>query len=607
MTNILFAQKQNNVWYFGKNAGLDFNSGAPVVLTNGKLSTSEGCSSISDNLGNLLFYTDGISVYNRNHTQMPNGFGLNGSPSTTQSALIIPVPSSNSQYYIFSIDDLGGSMKYSKVDMVLDGGLGDVVSSSKNILLHPAVSEKQVAIKRCDGNIWVISHDWGTNKFFADLVTPSGINTTIKSSVGFVHFGGGNPDFNSVGYMKASQQGDKLALAIRDAGFFEVVDFDVYTGIVSNPIDITCNAGTLYGVEFSPDGKILYGSSILSQQIFQYNLLAGSPSAISSSAVTFNTTNWACGLQLATNGKIYVAKPFDQTTSSIYLGVINFPNTLGASCNYVNNAVSLSPKGTLLGLPDFMVTPSNAISTLSISGNLNICSSQSTSITASGLLTYQWSGGGITDTTSTITVSPTTTTTYYLTGTNSCGNVSDSVIVKIDSLVKPQFMFDETQCGNEISFKNTSQGTGTTIFYWNFGDNSFSNEISPIHNFSLGNYNVTLISNPNTFCADSVQQIVNISNIKVQLIIPNIFTPNADGVNDEFKIGGLSPCKKNSLAIYNRWGEKIFETDSAETIFWNGINGSKKEIVDGVYFYTLTVSDDLNQSDNFNGIISVLK
>src|SRR5688572_247537 len=80
----LYSQKQVNHWYFGINAGLDFNSGAPVVLTNGALNTTEGTSAISDANGNLLFYTDGVNVWNNTHSVMPNGTGLQGDVSTTQ-------------------------------------------------------------------------------------------------------------------------------------------------------------------------------------------------------------------------------------------------------------------------------------------------------------------------------------------------------------------------------------------------------------------------------------------------------------------------------------------------------------------------------------------
>src|SRR5258705_6855271 len=100
-----FAQHlEANIWYFGANAGLDFNSGNPVALSGSQLYTLEGCLTISDkNTGQLLFYSDGIKVWNRNHQQMPNGFGLWGHPSSTQSGVVVAKPGSTTQYYIFTV------------------------------------------------------------------------------------------------------------------------------------------------------------------------------------------------------------------------------------------------------------------------------------------------------------------------------------------------------------------------------------------------------------------------------------------------------------------------------------------------------------------------
>ena len=64
---ISYAQKEGNIWYFGNNAGLDFNTNPPTVLSNGAMHAPEGSSSISDATGNFLFYTDGASIWNRNH------------------------------------------------------------------------------------------------------------------------------------------------------------------------------------------------------------------------------------------------------------------------------------------------------------------------------------------------------------------------------------------------------------------------------------------------------------------------------------------------------------------------------------------------------------
>ncbi|MEP6935328.1 MAG: hypothetical protein ABI988_15560, partial [Nitrospirota bacterium] len=101
----LSAQKQDNVWYFGYKVGIDFNGPSPVVLTDGKMVTQEGCASIADrNTGKLLFYTDGDSVWNRNHGTMLNGYGLYGHYSSTQSALIVPMPGDTTRYFIFTSD-----------------------------------------------------------------------------------------------------------------------------------------------------------------------------------------------------------------------------------------------------------------------------------------------------------------------------------------------------------------------------------------------------------------------------------------------------------------------------------------------------------------------
>src|SRR5436190_12382032 len=98
----LLAQKQTWQWYFGYNASVEFSTGAPVVTNLSAMSQWEGCSSIADDNGDLLFYTDGLSVWNKNHAVMPNGAGLLGNYSSTQSALIIPKPNSSTIYYIFT-------------------------------------------------------------------------------------------------------------------------------------------------------------------------------------------------------------------------------------------------------------------------------------------------------------------------------------------------------------------------------------------------------------------------------------------------------------------------------------------------------------------------
>src|SRR4051812_40298919 len=108
--------QQANVWYSGLNAGMDFNGSGPVALTNGMVNTSEGCAAIADAGGNLLFYTDGLTVYDRNHTIMPNGSGLAANASSNQAAVIVPFPASSTSYYIFTTAEMcAGPFSYSVV------------------------------------------------------------------------------------------------------------------------------------------------------------------------------------------------------------------------------------------------------------------------------------------------------------------------------------------------------------------------------------------------------------------------------------------------------------------------------------------------------------
>ena len=123
------AQSPTDLWYFGQQAGLSFAGGnGPQPLNDGKMSTYEGCAVATTAKGELLFYTNGETVWNRLHRPMPNGVHLMGSGSSTQSALIVPDPGSGNIFYIFTVAPQGtpNGLRYSIVDMTRDDGLGDL-------------------------------------------------------------------------------------------------------------------------------------------------------------------------------------------------------------------------------------------------------------------------------------------------------------------------------------------------------------------------------------------------------------------------------------------------------------------------------------------------
>lgn len=315
-----FAQGEANIWYFGSNAGLDFNGGPPIALTNGSLSTGEGCASISNSVGSLLFYTDGITVWNRNHFAMPNGTGLLGDPSATQSGIIVPKPGSQNIYYVFTVAATGFSdgLRYSEVDMNLDGGLGDV-TEVKNIALATPVTEKITAVKKANGiDFWVIAHDFSTTAFLVYSITSAGVNNTpVISNAGSVD------NLYGIGYLKASTDGSRLVQAIDYINIVDVLNFNNLSGVVTSDFSFSPpinGLGGAYGVEFSPDRQRLYVGVEGSSNIYQYNLNLGTPSAIIDSETIIGTCS-SCltigALQIAPDGKIYIAKLIDQSLACI--------------------------------------------------------------------------------------------------------------------------------------------------------------------------------------------------------------------------------------------------------------------------------------------------
>ncbi|MDI5949612.1 T9SS type B sorting domain-containing protein [Flavobacterium yafengii] len=399
-----FGQKEAAIWYFGNNAGLDFNSGSPVALTNGKLNTAEGCTTISDKNGNLLFYTDGSIVYDKSHQVMPNGYGLLGHNSSTQSAIIVPHPSNLNLYYIFTVDQPNpknvddnlsndedppnNGLNYSLVDLRLNNGLGDISIKEKNIHLityDPGdsddvkfkCSEKITAVQHGDGiSFWLITHF--KNTFYSFKISTSGVDKKPIQTTTSLNVPTGGYISNAIGYLKTSPNGKKIAMANsslkatdelgpkgeirRNTGNVWLFDFDAATGKISNGSSIL-NGTNPYGVEFSAKSKKLYltvnlfdsGGISLGSSLIQFDLKSAN---IIASKTTVNTSLYTAGaLQLALDEKIYRSGyNSNGNDSSDKLSVINNPELDGSNCNYLQNEIDLGGKKAKLGLPPFITS-----------------------------------------------------------------------------------------------------------------------------------------------------------------------------------------------------------------------------------------------------------
>ncbi len=372
-TFTLHAQYETSHWFFGTHAGLNFQSGAPVPEAGGQMDTEEGCSSISDACGNLLMYTNGVTIYNANHQIMLNGDGLHGSDSSTQSGIIVPKPGDPNIYYVFTVDEAyagiadSRGLKYTIVDMTLDNGLGGVPEDPnpnpsgityKNISLVEHATEKVTAVISSDGSsIWVLTLapqptnaqipyttlGSNSNTVYAFKVTTSGVqNTASISSLNLSIYGG-------VGYMKASPDGTKVAIANMYDNTAYLLDFDSTTGKVSNPVSLFTSSANPYGVEFSPDSSKLYIGD-RDNRLYQFDL--GNNNEMT---VVSREPNYRSALQLALDGKIYQTYTIDYGMGSHQMSVIDNPNEAGLACNYKYRSINLPTDMTARqGLPPFI-------------------------------------------------------------------------------------------------------------------------------------------------------------------------------------------------------------------------------------------------------------
>lgn len=346
----VIAQKEGNIWYFGKNLGLDFNNNPPTLLTDSQMNTYEGCSSIADNDGNILLYTDGVKLWNKNHEIIEDADDLHGHPSSTQSGIIVKKPKSNSIYFVFTVDaseDGLEGLEYAEVDVAANEGNGKILK--KHQMLLPDATEKVTGVVHQNGqDIWIVTHQWQTNAFFSFLVTENGLEKfPVVSKVGSVHKGS---LLNSIGYLKISPNGDKLAIAPHEDDRFEVYDFDNATGNVSNGIVLPIYDGNSYGIEFSASGKYLYTSTTFDGEIAQYDLTT--EQIKESKKIIRKSDNKSVGaLQIAPDGKIYY-----QVYNGEYIGTIVNPEKYGDDCIAKDSVILLPGKIARFGLPTFIQT-----------------------------------------------------------------------------------------------------------------------------------------------------------------------------------------------------------------------------------------------------------
>jgi len=464
-----YAQKEKYIWYFGKHAGLDFNQTPPTVLTNGALNQMEGCASICNQAGQLLFYTDGMTVWNKNHIAMPNGTGLSGDPHSTNSGYIVKQPGNANIYYVFTVNSSLSSneLKYSVVDMSLNGSLGGV--TLKNVFLRANMTEKLCAVPDNNNqNIWLLGHERNSTNYIKYLISATGISSEIVQTIG-------STVNTEPGSLRFTQCGDKLANANPATFILDLFDFGRSTGIISNAQQIAFPAAVLW-LEFSYNSEYLYLVIGHPTSLYQLNISTGLFSLISTPSIELGQ------MQIAPNGKIYIAEyyyPAPETYNPYdYIGVINNPESAGASCNFVQQGVFLNINGNTQswrGITSFVSSIVN--NPVDLGPDTSICAGNSITFHAGdGYNNYLWQNGS----TDSVFIA-TTSGVYSVTVTNNCETYTDSVILTTIPDPQPDLGNDTTICPSDIFILDP--GSGFLGYLWQNGstDSTFTITVPGIY------------------------------------------------------------------------------------------------------------------------------
>jgi len=357
-SRFLFGYDSNPDMTINLRANLNFtDANISVDTTDYLCKFSATAANISDSAGNLLFYTNGVTVYNKNHQIMQNGDSLSWTPDIagfltygsliSQHNLIVPFYNDPTKYYLFheygftfGSQSYGQQFKlqYSIVDLSYNNGLGKITNKNTTVLTDTLRNGGLTACRHANGRDWWLPiKQWRNNKFYMMLVTPNGIQNMGEQAIGdttaLVSDWAGQSMFSPNGNWYANIDGHSE---------LNIYGFDRCTGQFTSSLHIPF-ADTVFasGLAFSPNSRFLYAARLL--KIFQLdldapNILASKTQVGAYNGVIDYSYTTICYGALMPNNKIY----FNTSFGTRKFHVIENPDSLGLACNFVNNAFSVN-------------------------------------------------------------------------------------------------------------------------------------------------------------------------------------------------------------------------------------------------------------------------
>jgi hypothetical protein len=402
--NILFSQKEDNVWVSGYNA---LNKNKPdignekmfgtvkLIFKNDSTSQSRvryalnyflTNSSICDSNGSLLFYTNGTKIFNKYDSLMQNGDSINegnyiiqidtslrsGGYNLFQSSIIVKKPISGNIYYLFqtfldynksvSSDFYISKLLVTTIDMNANNGLGKVIAKNETIIDGDFGSCISMCRHSNGEDWWLVIKEQHTNCFYKILINDLGYSTNIsKDCEGSI----AKPqDYHPNSCF--SPDGKKYAYLSRKDGLY-LFDFDRCYGKLSNHqnihiADLQDSLFPFFGVSFSPNSRFIYVSS--SYYIYQFDLDSSNIQKSEIRVGEYNEiidTPWIIpaffySSQLAPNNKIYISTG----SGTLFYHIIDSPDVKGKGCKFIQNGLRLMTfNGSLPNFPHFRLGKAN--------------------------------------------------------------------------------------------------------------------------------------------------------------------------------------------------------------------------------------------------------